>query len=268
MEDYTLQSAKVLETLKPAEGSAAQVPNTEGMAVIVMHHNLAAHRNCTKNVTGKQNTSDTTNCGGKLCITCKAKMEGCQMMDVVFDIDTSTAIKSFVEMKEQKDFKTTTVQEKIDKLSEGLAQMTQSEKKALASMGALRMSQIQAMEFLKGHTTLEYIHVTQVKVPGQAGGTGYVLYKQLDNADYAKVLVKIANNTYVEPLTMKNKAQVLQCILGMGFVAQAKGCKKLDGIMDLVVHLENKLLFKEDPENMEEEEQEQRTITINDFTVG
>eukprot|EP00972_Heterocapsa_arctica_P080730 11896277-Heterocapsa_arctica.AAC.1 len=66
-------------------------------------------------------------------------------MDVVYDIDTSTAIKSFEEMKEQKDFKTTSVQEKIDKLSEGLAQMTQSEKKALASMGALRMSQIQAM---------------------------------------------------------------------------------------------------------------------------
>eukprot|EP00972_Heterocapsa_arctica_P004763 706778-Heterocapsa_arctica.AAC.1 len=40
----------------------------------------------------------TTNCGGKLCIKCKARMEGCQMMDVAFDIETSTAIKSFVEI--------------------------------------------------------------------------------------------------------------------------------------------------------------------------
>eukprot|EP00972_Heterocapsa_arctica_P104068 15337010-Heterocapsa_arctica.AAC.1 len=68
MEDYTLQSAKVIEPLKPAEEPTAQVPNTAGMAVIVMHHNLAVHRNCTKHVTGKLNTSDTTNCGGKLCI--------------------------------------------------------------------------------------------------------------------------------------------------------------------------------------------------------
>jgi hypothetical protein len=268
MEDFTLQSAKVIEPQKQAAELTAQVPNTEGMAVIVMHHNLAVHRNCTNNMTGKQNMTDTTNCGGKLCITCKARMEGCQMMDVAFDIDTSTAIKSFVEMKEQQDFKTATVQERIDKLSGWLAQMVQSEKKALASMGALRMSQKQAMDFLKGQTSLEYIHVTLVKVPGQAGGTGYVLYKQLDKPEYAKVLANIANNTYVEHLSVKSKAQVLECILGMGFVAQAKGCKKLDGIMDLVVYLENKLLFKDDPENMEEEEQEQRPITINDFTVA
>ena len=136
MEDFTLQSAKVIEPLKQAAELAVEVPNTEGMAVIVMHQNLAAHRSCAKNKMGKQlNMADTTtNCGGKLCITCKARMEGCQMMDVPFDIDTSTAIKSFVEMKEQQDFKTATVQERIDKLSSWLAQMVQSEKKALASM--------------------------------------------------------------------------------------------------------------------------------------
>eukprot|EP00972_Heterocapsa_arctica_P060243 8884797-Heterocapsa_arctica.AAC.1 len=38
--------------------------------------------------------------------------------------------------------------------------------------------------------------------------------------------------------------------------------------MDLVVYLENKLLFKDDLDNMEEEEQEERPITINDFTAA
>eukprot|EP00972_Heterocapsa_arctica_P074543 11002206-Heterocapsa_arctica.AAC.1 len=54
----------------------------------------------------------------------------------------------------------------------------------------------------------------------------------------------------------------------MGFVAQTKGCQRLEGIMDLVVYLENKLLFKDEQENMEEEEQEERPITITDFTAA
>eukprot|EP00972_Heterocapsa_arctica_P082279 12125157-Heterocapsa_arctica.AAC.1 len=66
--------------------------------------------------------------------------------------------------------------------------MIQTEKKALAAMGALRMSQKQAMDFLKGQTTLEYIHVTLVEMAsaGQSACLGYVLYRQLDKADYSK----------------------------------------------------------------------------------
>eukprot|EP00972_Heterocapsa_arctica_P024544 3619732-Heterocapsa_arctica.AAC.1 len=70
MEDFTLQSAKVIEPQKQAAELTIVVPNTEGMAVIVTHQNLAAHRSCAKNKTEKQlNMADTTtNCGGKLCI--------------------------------------------------------------------------------------------------------------------------------------------------------------------------------------------------------
>eukprot|EP00972_Heterocapsa_arctica_P024956 3678492-Heterocapsa_arctica.AAC.1 len=47
-----------------------------------------------------------------------------------------------------------------------------------------------------------------------------------------------------------------------------KGCKRLDGIMDLVVFLENKMLSKDEHENLEDEEQEERPITITDFSTA
>eukprot|EP00972_Heterocapsa_arctica_P033959 4999765-Heterocapsa_arctica.AAC.1 len=89
------------------------------MAVIVMHKNLPAHRSCTKSKTGKQLTmaETATNCGGKHCITCKGKMEGCQMLDTQFDIETSTAIANYAELKEHTSFKEWTAQENIEKLS-------------------------------------------------------------------------------------------------------------------------------------------------------
>eukprot|EP00972_Heterocapsa_arctica_P108726 16009251-Heterocapsa_arctica.AAC.1 len=57
------------------------------------------------------------NCGGKNCITCKGKLEGCQMLDTPFDIEESTAIGYFAELKEVANYKDWTAQEKIDKLS-------------------------------------------------------------------------------------------------------------------------------------------------------
>eukprot|EP00972_Heterocapsa_arctica_P001794 256499-Heterocapsa_arctica.AAC.1 len=130
----------------------------------------------------------TTNCGGKNCITCKGKMEGCQMLDTHFDIEQSTAIGNYVELKENPGFKDWTTQEKIDKFSSWLAAMIQTEKKALAAMGAIRMSQKQAKEYLKGQASLEYIHVTLVEMAsaGQQACLGYVLYRQLDKIDYSK----------------------------------------------------------------------------------
>eukprot|EP00972_Heterocapsa_arctica_P016484 2432454-Heterocapsa_arctica.AAC.1 len=66
------------------------------------------------------------------------------MLDTPFDTDQSTAIENYVEMKEHPGYKDLTTQEKIDKFSGWLALMVQTEKKALAAMGALRMSQKQA----------------------------------------------------------------------------------------------------------------------------
>eukprot|EP00972_Heterocapsa_arctica_P053863 7933580-Heterocapsa_arctica.AAC.1 len=84
------------------------------MAVIVMHKDLPPRRTCTKNKSTKQITmADTAPyCGGKNCITCKAKLVGGQMLDTEFDIEESTAIGYFVELKEGTNYKDMTVQEK------------------------------------------------------------------------------------------------------------------------------------------------------------
>eukprot|EP00972_Heterocapsa_arctica_P056683 8366748-Heterocapsa_arctica.AAC.1 len=67
-------------------------------------------------------------------------------------------------MKEDPNFKDWTAQEKIDKLSSWLAATPQAEKRTLAAMGAVRMSQKQAIDHLKGQASLEYIHVTLVEM--------------------------------------------------------------------------------------------------------
>eukprot|EP00972_Heterocapsa_arctica_P005017 744298-Heterocapsa_arctica.AAC.1 len=90
----------------------------------------------------------------------------------------------------------------------------------------------------------------------------------MDKSDYSRVLTKLTTNSSVQHLAPKSRGQVVECILGLGFVAQLKGCKKLEGIMDLVVFLENKVLFKDEHENMEEEEQEERPLTITDFSTA
>eukprot|EP00972_Heterocapsa_arctica_P009671 1425675-Heterocapsa_arctica.AAC.1 len=109
-------------------------------------------------------------------------------------------------------------------------------------MGAIRMSQKQAKDYLKGQASLEFIHVTlmEVTTSGQKDCLGYVLYRQMDKNDYSKVLTKLTTNSSVQHLSPKSRGQVVECILGLGFVAQVKGCKKLEGIMDMVVLLENK----------------------------
>eukprot|EP00972_Heterocapsa_arctica_P042476 6260451-Heterocapsa_arctica.AAC.1 len=96
-----------------------------------MHKDLRPHRTCGTAKMGKQMTmaETNTNCGNKSCITCRAKIEGSQMLDTVFDIEQSTAIARFVEMKEEAGFKDWTVQENIDKFSGWLAMIVQTEKK-------------------------------------------------------------------------------------------------------------------------------------------
>eukprot|EP00972_Heterocapsa_arctica_P040460 5960041-Heterocapsa_arctica.AAC.1 len=58
------------------------------------------------------------------------------------------------------------------------------------------MSQKQAIEFLKGHESVEYIYATLVDITyaGQQGCLGYVMYRQLDKKEYAKTLARITTN--------------------------------------------------------------------------
>eukprot|EP00972_Heterocapsa_arctica_P115211 16446593-Heterocapsa_arctica.AAC.1 len=181
------------------------------MPVVIMHKDLEEHRTCVRNKGTKQVTMGDLPkiCEGKACITCKARTTGTQMMGTSFDIDNSTVIAHFVEMKQNPSFKTWTAQEKIDKLSEWMVSMVQTEKRSLADMGATRMSQKAGMEYMKGTGSLEYIYATLVEVTsaGQTGRLGYALYRSLDKKDYAKTMARITTNVEVKRMTVTSKGK-------------------------------------------------------------
>eukprot|EP00972_Heterocapsa_arctica_P069884 10322671-Heterocapsa_arctica.AAC.1 len=123
-------------------------------------------------------------------------------------------------------------------------------------MGATRMSKKAGMDYMKGTGSLEYIYATLVEMTstGQTGCLGYAFYQALDKKEYAKTMARITTNAQVQRLNVPNKGKIAQAIMGLGLLEQTTHCKKLEGIMELVVFLENSLLHKDKDEIMEEEE--------------
>eukprot|EP00972_Heterocapsa_arctica_P104978 15469951-Heterocapsa_arctica.AAC.1 len=89
------------------------------------------------------------------------------------------------------------------------------EKKALAAMGAMRMSRKQAMDYMQTNESLKYIYTTMIEVTykGQEGCLGYVLFQQLDRKEYAKTLMKVTTNDQVKWLQATNRGMIVECIL-------------------------------------------------------
>eukprot|EP00972_Heterocapsa_arctica_P113421 16437052-Heterocapsa_arctica.AAC.2 len=123
-------------------------------------------------------------------------------------------------------------------------------------MGAMRMSKKQAIDFLKTNDSLQYIYTTmiEIKYKGQDKCLGYAMYQQLDRKEYAKTLLNVTTNTEVRWLKTMNRGLVVECILALGHFEQMGKAKELEGIMELVVYLENKILYKDREEIREEED--------------
>eukprot|EP00972_Heterocapsa_arctica_P020531 3027395-Heterocapsa_arctica.AAC.1 len=85
------------------------------------------------------------------------------------------------------------------------------EKKALAAMGAMRMSRKQAMEYMQTNESLKYIYTIMIegKYNGQDGCLGYVFFQHLDRKEYAKTLKKITTNDEVKWLQETNKGMIV-----------------------------------------------------------
>eukprot|EP00972_Heterocapsa_arctica_P016396 2418296-Heterocapsa_arctica.AAC.1 len=61
-------------------------------------------------------------------------------------------------MKGEAQYKSWTTQQKIDKFSSWMATMAVAEKNNMATMGAMRMSRKQAMEYMQTNGSLQYIY--------------------------------------------------------------------------------------------------------------
>eukprot|EP00972_Heterocapsa_arctica_P000991 138536-Heterocapsa_arctica.AAC.1 len=122
-------------------------------------------------------------------------------------------------------------------------------------MWAMGMSRKQAMEYMQANGSLKYIYTIMIEIrhKGQYGCLGYVFFQQLDRKEYAKTLKNITTNDEVKWLQDTSKGMIVECILALGHLFQMGKCKELEGIMDMVVYMENTTIYK-DKEDIREEE--------------
>eukprot|EP00972_Heterocapsa_arctica_P048416 7139376-Heterocapsa_arctica.AAC.1 len=69
------------------------------------------------------------------------------------------------------------------------------------------------------------------------------MFEDLGNKAYTKALEANVTDPDVLWLNVKHKGDVVECIMAMGFIYQNSGStnKVLEGIIELVIHLENQL---------------------------
>eukprot|EP00972_Heterocapsa_arctica_P087939 12967433-Heterocapsa_arctica.AAC.1 len=68
------------------------------------------------------------------------------------------------------------------------------------------------------------------KIGAQENRLGYIAYKDMGNAKYKEVLDKYAPS---QKLGQGKAGDLMECMLGMGFLYQTGKCDKLEGIMEL-----------------------------------
>eukprot|EP00972_Heterocapsa_arctica_P109409 16110451-Heterocapsa_arctica.AAC.1 len=161
-----------------------------------------------------------------------------------------------------------TVQKKIDEMSHFIAGMTWEERKELSKMGAVRLSRKEALKFVRGYKSSEFIYSLMMitKVGDQDDCVGYILYEDVGNQLYAVALKEcIAPKHAAMWLGEEKKGDVVECIMALGYIYQTAGYMDLEGIMDLVVYIENKIRAPDMPERITERKKDaQDTLNMSD----
>eukprot|EP00972_Heterocapsa_arctica_P016618 2452219-Heterocapsa_arctica.AAC.1 len=70
---------------------------------------------------------------------------------------------------------------------------------------------------------------------------GYLVYEDMGNKAHAMALESCIKEEGAKWLREDKKGDLTECIFALGYVYQTKSCQALEGIMELVVFLENKL---------------------------
>eukprot|EP00972_Heterocapsa_arctica_P066611 9829484-Heterocapsa_arctica.AAC.1 len=114
--------------------------------------------------------------------------------------------------------------------------MSISERRNLGSMGAMRLSRKQAIDYMQTNGSLKYIFTMMIecKKSGQEDCLGYILFQQLDRNTYATTLTQIVKNNEIKWLSETKKGLLVECILALGHLYQMGKCNELEGIMDMV----------------------------------
>eukprot|EP00972_Heterocapsa_arctica_P013494 1987452-Heterocapsa_arctica.AAC.1 len=91
---------------------------------------------------------------------------------------------------------------------------------------------------------------------------GYIMFEDLQNKVYARVLDENVKDPEVRRFSVKNKGDIVESIMALGFIWQNTGsCNtELLGIMELVNHLENQMKAPQMRPSMQEEMDEQESL--------
>eukprot|EP00972_Heterocapsa_arctica_P088512 13050017-Heterocapsa_arctica.AAC.1 len=141
--------------------------------------------------------------------------------------------------------------------------MSKVERKKLSRLGAVRISRKQAIRFVQSRSPTQQVYtlLAGYSMDGQENCLGYILYQDLGNKPYAKTLIKCIANEEAKWLKENNKGDLMECILALGYLYQTGKCDALEGIMDLVVFLENKLAEPANEEDTAQVEADNVPIT-------
>eukprot|EP00972_Heterocapsa_arctica_P115005 16445565-Heterocapsa_arctica.AAC.1 len=82
----------------------------------------------------------------------------------------------------------------------------------------------------------------------------------MERSAHAKTLRKIATNDEIKWLQEGKQGMLVECILALGHLYQMGNYKELEGIMDLVIYLENKTRYGEDEKEEMEPENDQKGV--------
>eukprot|EP00972_Heterocapsa_arctica_P087761 12942512-Heterocapsa_arctica.AAC.1 len=88
------------------------------------------------------------------------------------------------------------------------------------------------------------------------------MYEDMGNKAYTMALESCIKDTGAMWMNQNKKGDMTECIFALGYLFQTKNCQTLEGIMDLVVHLENKLRAPELPAEVVAQQEVEENLPV------
>eukprot|EP00972_Heterocapsa_arctica_P095578 14094992-Heterocapsa_arctica.AAC.1 len=110
----------------------------------------------------------------------------------------------------------------------------------LSKMGAVRMAKGEALELARAHSSTEGYHIRMVAVSKPMETVlAYAVYEEMGDKIYALALDICLQDTDTIWTSMRMKGILTRSILALGYLFQTGACDQLEGIMELVVWIED-----------------------------
>jgi hypothetical protein len=217
----------------------------------VGHHEILRRRTCKSR---REMNGEYLNLGTRCadingCVTCAAVANAMEMETYGFSFANSEIVWFWEAARRTVEFIHMEVEEKIEHLMKFMAKH-QAECRELGRCGAVRLSRREALELFNSELKFHHYYVHLVISPEYYGtdigpggecGMGYVVYKNMRNAELAKTLDQIVTDQEMKSLTTAVKADIVNGIMALGFLYQYvefATTNTMDGIMELVTYLE------------------------------